>query len=91
MLQAKSDIETEPLGSLEYAHAVAFFTSGGEWTQMRAIARNAPTARAAAVSRLRWQNAVKKGAIHAMNADGRCRPGRTKTELLRRHGACRPN
>jgi hypothetical protein len=37
VLQAKSDIETEPLESLEYAHAVAFFTSGGEWTQMRAI------------------------------------------------------
>lgn len=35
VMQAKADIEMEPLQSLEYAHAVAFFTSGGEWAHMR--------------------------------------------------------
>ena len=35
VLQAKADIQTEPLRSIEYAHAVAFFTGGGEWVRTR--------------------------------------------------------
>ena len=36
VLQAKSDIETEPMDSVDYAQAVAFFTGGGEWAHGRA-------------------------------------------------------
>ena len=36
VLQAKGDIEAEPINSVEYAQAVAFFTGGGEWAHGRA-------------------------------------------------------
>lgn len=35
VLQAKEDILTAPLNSIEYDQAVAFFTSGGEWSKVR--------------------------------------------------------
>src|SRR3954468_22279752 len=35
VLQAKADIQTEPLRSLEFEQAVAFFTGGGDWVQTR--------------------------------------------------------
>ena len=37
VLQAKSDIETEPLGSLDFTQAVAFFIGSGQWVQNRAV------------------------------------------------------
>lgn len=36
VLQARLDIEMEPLDSIDYAHAVHFFTGRGEWAQSRA-------------------------------------------------------
>jgi hypothetical protein len=33
--QAREDIANEPMGSLEYEEAVAFFTGGGEWARSR--------------------------------------------------------
>lgn len=35
VLQAKEDILTAPLNSIEYDQAVAFFTGGGEWSKVR--------------------------------------------------------
>lgn len=35
-MQARDDIMNTPIGSIEYAQAVAFFTSGGEWSKIRA-------------------------------------------------------
>jgi hypothetical protein len=37
VLQARDDIQSEPLRSNEYAQAVAFFTGGGEWANTRTM------------------------------------------------------
>ena len=37
VLQAKSDIETELLDSLDFIQAVAFFIGSGQWVQNRAV------------------------------------------------------
>jgi hypothetical protein len=37
VLQARDDIQSEPLRSNEYAQAVAFFTSGGQWANTRTM------------------------------------------------------
>ena len=37
VLQAKADLENEPIGSLLFNQAAAFFTSRGEWATSRAI------------------------------------------------------
>ncbi len=34
-MQAREDILHSPIGSIEYSQAVAFFTSGGEWSKIR--------------------------------------------------------
>lgn len=37
VLQAKADLEQEPLGSLLYSQAESFFVGSGEWAESRAI------------------------------------------------------
>ena len=37
VLQAKADLENEPIGSILFNQAAAFFVSRGEWAQSRAI------------------------------------------------------
>ncbi len=37
VLQAKADLDHEPVGSLLFNQAAAFFTSRGEWAESRAI------------------------------------------------------
>jgi hypothetical protein len=37
VLQAKADLENEPIGSILYNQAAAFFVSRGEWAESRAI------------------------------------------------------
>jgi hypothetical protein len=37
ILQAKEDIRHQPLCSIEYEQAVAFFTGSGEWAEMRTV------------------------------------------------------
>ena len=37
VLQAKADLENEPVGSLLFNQAAAFFVSRGEWAESRAI------------------------------------------------------
>lgn len=37
VLQAKADLENEPIGSIIYNQAAAFFVSRGEWAEARAI------------------------------------------------------
>jgi hypothetical protein len=37
VLQAKADIQSEPVDSIEYAHAVAFFLGAGAWERMRTV------------------------------------------------------
>jgi hypothetical protein len=35
VLQAKADIETEPLNSIDFTQSVAFFIGSGDWVQNR--------------------------------------------------------
>jgi hypothetical protein len=35
ILQAKADIQTEPMGSIDFNQAVEFFTGGGAWARTR--------------------------------------------------------
>src|SRR4051812_20882529 len=37
VLQAKDDIENEPLGSVDFTQAVAFFIGSGNWAQNRTV------------------------------------------------------
>jgi len=37
VLQAKADLENEPIGSILFNQAAAFFVSRGEWAESRAI------------------------------------------------------
>jgi hypothetical protein len=37
VLQAKADLENEPIGSILYNHAAAFFVSRGDWAESRLI------------------------------------------------------
>ena len=37
VLQAENDIETEPLDSIDFAQAVAFFIGTGDWVQNRVV------------------------------------------------------
>jgi len=36
VLQAKADVEQQPIGSIDYDYAVAFFVGGGAWAESRA-------------------------------------------------------